>query len=157
MIQPSFAESTATGFPTKSGRKSRSHDTKKLLQSINPIMYSQYTKPRAQQAHGVKRIYTYTNTYTHSPPREHCILSVMKQIKKRVSLAKRIHWYPVTTLGWITTFVYTGLLVYVVFETNRELYSVNQAFFRGSILISGMIILILLWARFTGERPFLKK
>lgn len=88
---------------------------------------------------------------------EQDILSAMKQSKKYVSFTKRIHWYPVTTLGWIVTFVYTGLLVYVVFETNRDLYSVNQAFFRGSILISGMIVLILLWARFTGERPFLKR
>lgn len=79
------------------------------------------------------------------------------QTKKRPTFAERIHWYPVTTLGWIVTFVYTGLLVYVVVETNRDLYSVNESLFRTSTLIIGMIVLILIWARITGERPFCKK
>lgn len=76
---------------------------------------------------------------------------------KRISLRERLNWYPVSTLGWVVTFVYTGLLVYVIFEVNRDLYSVNMALFRASMLISGMIVLILFWARFTGERPFCVK
>ncbi len=77
--------------------------------------------------------------------------------KRKVSLAERIHWYPVTTLGWIVTLIYTSLLTYVVIQTNRDLYSVNEALFRACMLISGMIVLILIWARITGERPFCKK
>jgi hypothetical protein len=81
----------------------------------------------------------------------------MKSKKRSPTFAQRIHWYPVTTLGWVVTLIYTGLLMYVVFEVNKDLYSINQSFFQGSILISGMIVLILLWARVTGERPFHKK
>jgi hypothetical protein len=81
----------------------------------------------------------------------------MQSGRTKVSFRERIHWYPVTTVGWAVTFVYTGLLVYVIVETNRELYSVNEALFRASMLISGMVILILLWARFTGEKPFCVK
>ncbi len=77
--------------------------------------------------------------------------------KKKATLSERIHWYPVTTLGWIVTGVYTGLLTYVVVQTNRDLYSVNESLFRACMLISGMVVLILIWARITGERPFCKK
>ena len=44
-MQPSFPERTTTGFPSKSGRKTRSQETKKLLQSISPMydIANQYT------------------------------------------------------------------------------------------------------------------
>jgi len=35
---PSLDDKTTTGTPCRSGRNNRSHDTKKLLQSINPII-----------------------------------------------------------------------------------------------------------------------
>jgi hypothetical protein len=34
-IQPSLFDNTTTGLPIKSGRKSRSHEAKKLLQSTS--------------------------------------------------------------------------------------------------------------------------
>lgn len=71
-------------------------------------------------------------------------------------IRKRIGWYPVTTFGWFVTLVYLALLVYVVVKINTELYTVNIVFFRTSILIVGMILLILLWAKITGEQPFCK-
>ena len=39
MAHPSLRESTMTGRPSKSGRKTRSHETKKLLQSARANIY----------------------------------------------------------------------------------------------------------------------
>jgi len=74
--------------------------------------------------------------------------------KKSVSFKKRIGWYPVSTLGWFITITYLFLLIYVVFKVNTDLYATNIALFRGSILIIGIILLILIWAKFTGDQPF---
>ncbi len=81
----------------------------------------------------------------------------MKNTGKRTktpSFSERIGWYPVSTLGWFLTIVYVALLLYSLVQTVTDLYSVNLVLFRTAILISWLIILVMLWARFTNERPF---
>tara|TARA_B100000745_G_scaffold264509_1_gene189254 strand:- start:5332 stop:5571 length:240 start_codon:yes stop_codon:yes gene_type:complete len=79
-------------------------------------------------------------------------------MKKLVqNIQKRIGWYPVTTLGWLITLFYFGLLLYVVIQINVHLYATYVALFHGAMIISGIIVIVLLWARITGERPFQKK
>lgn len=81
----------------------------------------------------------------------------MQRTTGKPTLRERVRWYPVTTVGWLVTGIYTALLLYVIVETNRDLYSVNQALFRATMIISGMVVLILLYARYTGEKPFCAK
>lgn len=70
---------------------------------------------------------------------------------------KKIRWYPVSTLGWIFTTLYFSLLLYVVVSVNRDLYTINKSLFNASMLMSGLIVVTLFWARITGEQPFAKK
>jgi hypothetical protein len=77
----------------------------------------------------------------------------MKQHSKR-TLKERIGWYPVSTFGWILTMMYVSLLLYALVQTTVDLHSYNLPLFKTAILISWLIILTMLWARFTNERPF---
>jgi hypothetical protein len=72
----------------------------------------------------------------------------------RPTLKERIGWYPVSTLGWLLTIIYTCLLIYALVQTMLDLYSVNVILFRTAILISWLVILVMLWARYTNECPF---
>ena len=88
------------------------------------------------------------------------ILSVFNEYKVEQSMAflsllqKKIGWYPVSRIGWVVTGVYLALLLYVVIAINRDLYRTDISLFYGSIIISGIILCILMWARLRGEKPF---
>ncbi len=71
-------------------------------------------------------------------------------------IKKRIGWYPITTTGVCVTIIYSILLIYVVFKINTDLYSTNISLFMGSVLIVAIIVIIMLWAKYTGETPFKK-
>ncbi len=77
-----------------------------------------------------------------------------KQKKHQASLRERIGWYPVSTIGWLLTAMYVSLLVYSLVQTTIDLHSYNLPLFKTAVLISWLIILVMLWARYTNEQPF---
>jgi len=70
---------------------------------------------------------------------------------------KKIGLYPVTMFGWFLTVFYTALLIYVVVRINADLYSTEFELFAVSILSIFFIVLVLFYARLSGEQPFIKK
>lgn len=76
---------------------------------------------------------------------------------KKTSFKTRIGWYPVSSLGWFLTLVYTVLLLYALVKSTTDLYAVDRSLFITAILISWLIILTMLWARYTNEHPFREK
>ena len=70
---------------------------------------------------------------------------------------KSLNWYPVTILGRLTLTVYFCLLIYVITKIYTEFYTINIVFFKSSITMVGVILVILLWAKLKNERPFEKK
>lgn len=76
--------------------------------------------------------------------------------RQKTSTRPSRRWYPVSRLGWTITTVYTGLIFYVSYAIVTNPRALTVDLFYGALVIVGINILTLLWARWQGFTPFKK-